>query len=531
MNLITDKWIPVLRQYGPDKIAPWQIVEPENRVVEINAPRPDFQGALYQFLIGLLQTAFAPEDEEAWQEYWEEVPDPENLKKALADEKIKKAFELYNPDGPAFMQDFDFPEGQEKTISGLFIEAPGEKTLKDNWDHFVKRGQVNSLCESCAATALLTLQINAPEGGRGYRVGLRGGGPLTTLIVPKNADTYLWHKVWLNILNNEDNEQLTKPNILAADVLPWLGPTRISDNNGVATTPSDVHALQMYWSMPCRIRLKGNEEKGICDICGKASDFMYKTFRTSNYGIHYIGPWVHPLTPYRFDANHQSPPISLKGQRGGLGYRHWLGLALQDVNTGERSATVVQFYNYERGPSFFNSQATVLWCFGYDLKKNKARCWYDTRFPLFLLDDNQRENLVFWAGELIGTAREAVKILRSAVKSAWFKRPGDVKGDMSNIDRQFWETTEPKFFELLDNMAKLPGDTRMAPPEIYLTWFKTLEKAMFELFEKATLYNNPEDYNLKRIIRAKQYLSKAFYTNKAIKGIKVKTNQEVVADE
>ena len=47
-------------------IDPWQIAETDNPVVEINAPRPDFQGALYQLLIGLLQTCFAPEDEDQW---------------------------------------------------------------------------------------------------------------------------------------------------------------------------------------------------------------------------------------------------------------------------------------------------------------------------------------------------------------------------------------------------------------------------------------------------------------------------------
>ena len=66
MNLITDPWIPVIRKDGPDKSCPWQIVEAENPVIEINAPRPDFQGALYQFMIGLLQTCFAPEDEDEW---------------------------------------------------------------------------------------------------------------------------------------------------------------------------------------------------------------------------------------------------------------------------------------------------------------------------------------------------------------------------------------------------------------------------------------------------------------------------------
>ena len=185
MNLITDPWIPVIRKDGPDKIMPWQIAEAENPVIEINAPRPDFQGALYQLLIGLLQTCFAPEDEDEWLGFWENSPTSDELKAAF--EKVKEAFKLDNPDGPAFLQDYDLPDGDQKEIASLLIDAPGGKTAKDNKDHFVKRGQINRLCPSCTATALFTLQTNAPSGGAGHRVGLRGGGPLTTIMLIDNS--------------------------------------------------------------------------------------------------------------------------------------------------------------------------------------------------------------------------------------------------------------------------------------------------------------------------------------------------------
>lgn len=526
MNLLTDKWIPVLRVDGPDKIAPWQIVAPENPVIEINAPRPDFQGALYQFLIGLLQTFFAPEDEDEWRHYWNKVPSTDVLNNVFSNQDIKIAFELHNPDGPAFLQDFDLSEGEEKNLLSLLIDFPGGKTLRDNIDHFVKHFKGNGLCGGCTATALFTLQTNAPSGGVGHRVGIRGGGPLTTLIIPKETNTSLWRKIWINILNREDNSTFIITNTIKAAVMPWLGPTRISDKLGVATTPDDCHALQVYWGMPRRIRLKGKGCGGTCDVCGEKSNYLFKTYITKNYGIDYTGAWVHPLTPYRVDETHRNPPISLKGQKGGLGYRHWLGLSLQEADTGDKSATVVQFYNDERGPSLFKSQSAALWCFGYDMDNMKARCWYDTRFPLFSLDERQKENLMVWSGELIGSAKEVVKILRPAVKSAWFKRPGDVKGDMSSVERQFWETTEPRFYNLLEDLAELSGETRMPPPEIYSAWFRTLERTMFDIFEKETLYSNPEETNLKRIITSKQFLTKKFYNNNAIKSLITKAKVE-----
>ncbi|MDQ6967077.1 MAG: type I-E CRISPR-associated protein Cse1/CasA [Mariprofundaceae bacterium] len=525
-NLINDAWIPVVRQDGSnDKIMPWQITERDNPVMEINAPRPDFQGALYQFMIGLLQTCFAPEDEDEWLESWEETPTPEALQEAF--EKVAEAFELFNPDGAAFMQDLNFPDGESKRISALLIEAPGTKTIKDNLDHFIKRGQANGFCSSCVATALFSLQLNAPSGGQGHRVGLRGGGPLTTLMMPSESDESLWRKLWLNVLNDEEIKSTS--NILNCSVLPWMGKTRVSDNKQSITTPESVHPLQMYWGMPRRIRLHKPDNQGVCDICGQGSSPLFDGYETKNFGTNYEGAWVHPLTPYRFDPKKEKPPLSLKGQQGGLGYRHWLGLVLQEPESGDKAATMVRFINDERSHLVFKGQLGSLWCFGFDMDNMKARCWYDSHFPIFNLNDRQRENLIDWAGELIRSAREVTKMLRSAVKSAWFRRTEDVKGDMSMIDAQFWQATETDFYLLLDKLAKLPGDTRMASPEIYDAWFKVLQKHVFQVFEYATMSSNPEDLNLRRIVLANQNLKKKFYGNKHIKTLRAKAVKEVVA--
>lgn len=525
MNLITDPWIPVIRKDGPDTIRPWQIAEVDNPVLEIKAPRPDFQGALYQLLIGLLQTCFAPEDEEEWLEYWNAPPSPEQLRGAF--EKVGGAFELFNPEGSAFMQDYDLPDGESKPVAGLLIDAPGGKTIKDNLDHFVKRDHIRMLCPACVATALFTLQINAPSGGAGHRVGLRGGGPLTTLLLTGNNNDILWKKVWLNVLNQEE---LPSSDSYDSSVLPWLGQTRLSTKKADITTPSDVHALQMYWGMPRRVRLEKSDDGGRCDICCEQAEITCRTYRTKKHGVNYDGPWVHPLTPYRFDKEKKNIPLSLKGQKGGLGYRHWLGLALQDSDTGDKAATIVGIFNDERGHiASLNMRTAALWCFGYDMDNMKARCWYDTHFPVFPLSKEQRQNLIDWSGELIRTAREIVVLLRAGIKSAWFRRPEDVKGDMSKIDQQFWEITEPDFYLTLDSLATLPVGTRMAPPEMYAGWLSVLRKTVTQIFEKNCLETTPEDLDLKRVVAARQTMWKKFYGNKAIKSLITKSTKEEAA--
>jgi CRISPR system Cascade subunit CasA len=60
MNLISERWIPVRHADGShERIAPWQLTDGvggDNPIVAVASPRPDFDGALTQFLIGLLQT-------------------------------------------------------------------------------------------------------------------------------------------------------------------------------------------------------------------------------------------------------------------------------------------------------------------------------------------------------------------------------------------------------------------------------------------------------------------------------------------
>src|SRR5713226_3112872 len=339
MNLVTQNWIPVQRKDGArERIAPWQLTEnhQSNPVVSLDAPRADFNGALIQFLIGLIQTAAPPKDEGRWEESFLSPPTPETLKQAFA--PVAPFFNLAG-DGPRFMQDFDLQDSEKKNIATLLIETPGDNTLRNNTDHFIKRGGVNGMCPTCCATALFALQTNAPSGGAGHRTSLRGGGPLTTLVVSGDS---LWHTVWLNVL-----EEFTFLNIYdspknnkEADRFPWLAPTRTSGKDGVTTTPVDVHPAQMYWATPRRIRLDLTSViAGSCDICGEATSHLIQHYYMQNYGVNYKGPWRHPLTPHIIDKD--GMPLPRHAQPGGVTYRHWLGLVQTETKENREPARVV----------------------------------------------------------------------------------------------------------------------------------------------------------------------------------------------
>ena len=518
MNLTQDPWIPAIRADGRQcRIVPWQIAETDNPVVELAAPRADFQGALYQFLIGLLQTTMAPEDSEHWSDLYHEPPSANELASALA--VFAPAFELFSEPGkPAFLQDLALQEGEAKGIAGLLIDAPGGKTVKDNLDFFIKSGQVEHLCPSCVAQALFTLQTNAPSGGVGHRVGLRGGGPLTTLLRPAGAST-LWQKLWLNVLDGSNGLQSTNT-ALNADVFPWLAATRVSDKTGKATFPEDVAPLQMYWGMPRRIRLQHQLGLCHCSICGGQAESCVSHFITRNYGTNYDGAWLHPLTPYRIDPKKEQLPLSLKGQKGGMNYRHWLGLVLKDNENGDQAAKVVRDFLATKSALMDTTQPLQLWCFGYDMDNMKARCWYEHTLPVMQLGASQAELVQQWAQVLVNCARESAQLLRQHIKQAWYRRPKDVGGDMTFIDAAFYQATTGDLYKALAALARHSQNDTSPPQALYEDWFHTLKRTLETQFDQSALNATPEAMDLKRVMLARASLFKGFHANKHIKQIK-----------
>ena len=209
----------------------------------------------------------APDDDDAWEDWWYSPPAPDVLEQRLS--SFAHAFDLDGP-GPRFLQDLDpLDDADSKEVAALLIDAPGAQTLRNNADLFVKRGVAPVLCRAAAAMALFTLNSYAPAGGAGYRTSLRGGGPMTTLVVAEHSqhgDT-LWGRLWPNVESREQIRERaaeSKPHDDTDRIFPWLAPTRTSNPKagGKDTTPQDVHPTQVYWGMPRRIRLQFEEAQG-----------------------------------------------------------------------------------------------------------------------------------------------------------------------------------------------------------------------------------------------------------------------------
>lgn len=509
MDLITEPWLPVMMRAGrKTKISLLGLLDDD--IADVAWPRADFQGAAWQFLIGLMQCTIAPEDDEAWEDVWERGIASADWQQAL--QSISPVMQ-FGQQKPAFLQSFDPLDCESIPISGLLIEAPGGNTIKLNKDHFVKRHCVERICLHCAVMALFAVQTNSPAGGAGYRVGLRGGGPLTTLVVAVNdREIPLWKKLWLNVLE-QDVRPLPQQ---FQDIFPWLTSTKTSEKAGRMVTPENAHPLQAYWGMPRRIELDfEHTEPGKCDLCGEYHDGLLLQMRTKNYGVQYDG-WLHPLSPYRQALKDASAPrLALKGQPGGLSYKDWPGLMLESEDKFNRMqpARVVR-----ASASRFFTFPTGLWCFAWDMDNAKARCWYQHRVPLIHTSSPELFNSVIQV--VLQLAAGSLATLRKHLKKAWFESPDEAKADFSQVDTAFWQETESVFLALIDSLLSDPKRENAATRRAIRDWERDMYVYVFTVFDREALTDPdcPDDILLRQLA-ARRSLNKEYCKQKARKDV------------
>ena len=299
-NLLSDPFLPVVMRSGAQRwlAFPELVAGPksngldEDYPVEFDWPRPDFNMASFEFCIGVISLAFDMREEDDWRPFWTNPPDRDALAEKLA--PLVSAFYL-NGEGPRFLQDYEPLQGNETPIELLLIDTPGQNGQRKNSDLLTHRNRYAALGLPAAAMTLYTLQAYAPSGGAGNRTSMRGGGPLTALVVPATNDDAtpvpLWHKIFANVVPCDKRlpiDELPK-------ALPWMAPTLTSEKSRTVSL-ADAHPLQAYFGMPRRIQLVFSSEPGICSMTGRKEPLV-TGFIQRPYGTNY-GLWQHPLTPY-----------------------------------------------------------------------------------------------------------------------------------------------------------------------------------------------------------------------------------------
>ena len=469
-------------------------------------------------MIGLLTTAATPNDEEEWHRWWLEPPDPETLQARLA--HVACAFDLDGP-GPRFLQDLDGLEGvPNRDVATLLIDAPGTETLSKNADVFVKRGGVPALGRPAAAMALFTLSAYAPTGGSGHRTSLRGGGPLTTLIVPEHQGfgETLWTRLWANV---ESSQQILarSPNGQSEGVVfPWMHPTRQSEPKagGRATTPVDAHPLQVYWGMPRRIRLEFSRcERRRCGLTGEPDAVTVESYRMRTYGTHYSEGFEHPLSPHYRSKVSDPVKRSYHAQPGAISYRLWPGVVVPSTDgLREPASTLRQWYG--RRSKRAQNMANCRFCaFGYDMDQMKARAWIEGEKPLWRLDDEGSYELVSrFVDCIVAGAASAANLVVKAIKNTRRDRPKDALGNYGFVSERLYRETEHAFYEALSDAASMIRahlDADDPAVSVRERWSQTVAIAGLALFDEYAPTEGVETRAMHRHVKARFNLVAALH--------------------
>lgn len=456
MQLLSDRWIPAV--VGGDTVAirPDQIAEPG--VARLAWDRPDFNLACLELLIGLVSMADPPRDDADWRARLDR-PDAVRLRKALA--PFAPLFSL-SGDGPRFLQDLEPFEKSAKAsdikpVDVLYIDSAGNSTAAKNADLTVKRDRFASLPPAEAAMALYTLQAFAPTGGAGNRTSMRGGGPMTTLIHPrddKDKPCPLWRLVFANVV---PGSPLTAGH--AKTALPWLRPTRTSEQ-GQVSTPQGAHALEAFFGMPRRFRLMFRD--------GRVTGVVQRPYGT-NYAT-----WEHPLTPYYRRKEDDPEWLPVHPKAGRVSYRNWLGTTMEPDRDGQgvrRPAKAVRMYYGRPHASVPDCELTVG---GWAMDNMKPVSFALDRYPGF---SGLGEDGADRVRGLVDAANAASGALRKALKAAC---NFDGTSAAAMIEA-FFADTEADFEKSVRGII----DGRDA--EIETLWLGTLTKLANDMFDDHAL--------------------------------------------
>ncbi|MBQ3719361.1 MAG: type I-E CRISPR-associated protein Cse1/CasA [Methanomicrobium sp.] len=490
-NLIKEKWIPVLRKDGSqDTISPIDLLSDsdDNPVVEISSVRPDFDGAIMQFLIGVYQVLLSPEDDKDCRDFFKSKPSVDSLKERI--DMIAPAFVLDEGEH-RFMQDPSVAESDVWDIKKLLIDI-------DN-THFIKDGMIQHICPHCAAMALMTLELNSPSGGRGHMTSLRGGGPLTTLVCLPDGEKTLWKNILVNIRSNEQywSEESTAVDMdEVSRIFPWLMDDMPNsekvDGEISEIKPGDLHPYHVFFNVPRRVWIDFKDTvSGECDLCGAKSDSLVKNYWSRPNGIKYDS-WNHPLTPYyvKTDKN-GSIELPVRGKET-IGYNNWIGFVNRSPDGSLIPADVVDTFK-ER---FRNISDFKINAFGYATDNAKARVWTQHTLPTFSFDEKYRDIFLLEVTHLIQTADNLVYFTVLNIKQSYTKdRDSSVhkKGKFSDVKVSFWHQTEPLFYDTLPLLMKAiiadsdRGDgEHLAVIECKKNWLKEMRKIVMQIFEERT---------------------------------------------
>jgi CRISPR system Cascade subunit CasA len=284
MNLLEDPWIPV-RELGASacRVVTYRELLCEARSWQVSLPRDDLELACIQLLVCMTQVMFLPADDRAWRE---------RISRALSHGEFAAStapfstwFDLDHPSHP-FMQTRGVDAKEVTPIQKLLVGLPEG----NNHAFFNEVGEARRIGGAVAAIALFNQACNAPSFGGGFKGSLRGGSPITTLVVVPNGS--LRETVWLNVLTRDRVLQRLPgwSGHFERDKPTWLEPIAA----GATIHWNEIGLARGLFWQPAIVELVRGAEDETCDVIDGAPVPVYIGFRKKKFGFSVEGLWPHP---------------------------------------------------------------------------------------------------------------------------------------------------------------------------------------------------------------------------------------------
>lgn len=288
MNLLIAPWIPVHRQGDMRQITYRELICGESGW-RISLPRDDLEMACLQLLIGLTQAMFTPKDMAAWLDRQVASVTDEEFDSAI--QPFLTWFDLADAEMP-FMQSKTVKAKEDTPIQKLFIGLPEG----NNHAFFNQVGEVHVACPSCTAIVLYNQASSSPSFGGGFKTGLRGMAPITTLVQGND----LRETVWRNVLTaaSLDRSMPGWRETSPRDKPVWVSPIEAANTQHAA----NLGLIRGYFWQPAKLRLQPPVPASVCDCCGTTIEAGYTGFIKEKFNYTLEGLWPHPLSPRQWEV-------------------------------------------------------------------------------------------------------------------------------------------------------------------------------------------------------------------------------------
>jgi CRISPR system Cascade subunit CasA len=320
-----------------------------------------------------------------------------------------------------------------------------------------------------AAIGIYTRQSFAPSWGTGYRVGQRGGGPLSTVVVPDNATLFQVILANLPILSAQTIYNLKND---IPKILPWLAPTIQSAGNQIPSL-SQVDELQTFFATPNRIRLDFKSISSRCVISGELCDYGVVSFTKENYGVNYSSlPYRHPMTPYYQSVGKTPTTLPVHPSLDKIGWQNYKGW----IYCNDASNNILTYRELAE-----NNTVRVR-ARGYDVTNAKVNGFVDHEVPLHCFN-NAQDRTTF--DTIVNALIEATSVAGSYLRMTLRNCHSTTTYDAENA---FWEETKPFFFDILNQLwAEIASG--QTPTLVGNSWSSSIRKVSYSLLDQHTPFD------------------------------------------